>query len=148
MTCSATSRSAKFTVVRGTPRVRDGRETLPRQTIGCSLQLKTRHVRHATDAIVPLKRLVIDAALEFRIAEIDNAVEHGGKVPIDDESRPRCASRRSEKRQVYRSPPLCASVAFPSRTFASFFATHPQARPLPAADARGGEPGADLESRR
>ena len=49
------------------------------------VEVKTLLAGHHLVAVEkPFERLIVDAAFEFRVAEIDDAVEHGGKGLLEE----------------------------------------------------------------
>ena len=72
-----------------------------------------------------LQRLVVDAVFEFRVAEIENALEHGGRVSSINESRLKYISKAGIP---YLSPPLCASLTPTATQIALFFGKAPRRR--------------------
>ena len=61
---------------KGTKAVEDRDHQVGQAVVEVKMLLARYHLVPVQEA---LQRLVVDAAFEFRVAEIENAVEHGGK---------------------------------------------------------------------
>ena len=76
-----------------------------------------------------LKRLVVESAFEFRAAEIENALEHGGKGLLHKRALTRTRySALGKSRAPYRSPPRCAVLAPTATQTVLFFWKAPRRR--------------------